>query len=188
MITCEMCGEKPATIYLKKGSRGEKMVMPLTPMIPQELLTGGQALCDKCAGRKALNAAVVIQGVLLLLGFGRVGLDFFFAHDLISPFLRVAYAGIDHAVQKVGYEVACQCQNGEEAPVEDGEGYITGYQSVIGDVADTGDCEEGLGDQCAGEKTGQRTADDGDQRNEGVAESVTVSVCTFTPFLSVMTQ
>ena len=54
MITCEACGERPATIYFKVGPHGEKMVMPLVPGMPKDLLTGGQALCDACAATKGI--------------------------------------------------------------------------------------------------------------------------------------
>lgn len=45
---------------------------------------------------------------------------------------------------------------------------------LIRGVADAGDGEEGLRDQRAGEQTRQAAADDGDQRDEGVAEGVVI--------------
>ena len=93
----------------------------------------------------------------------------------MPPFLSDAYARIDHSVQDVGDQVTRQGQHRQEGQIEHGEGNVAANHGVIGSVADTGNTEQGLGDQSTREQAGQRAADDGDQGDQGVAEGVMIN-------------
>ena len=62
----------------------------------------------------------------------------------------------------------------KKTQVEHGERNIAAHHGLVGNVADTRDGVQRLGDQCTGEQAGQGAADDGDQGDQGVAEGMVI--------------
>ena len=87
---------------------------------------------------------------------------------------RSGHSASKSGVQDVGDQVAEQGQDRKEGHIEHREGNVARHHRVVGGVADAGDREERLGDQRPREQSGKRAADDGHERDQGVAEGVMV--------------
>ena len=131
-----------------------------------------EPLGDERARGQNLDAAVVVQGVLLLLRVLVLRNFRSWVCSLLS--LRNAHARIDHAVQNIGQQVAGQRQHRHEGQVEHRERDVARDHGLVRDVADARDGEQCLGDEGAAEQAGQAAADDRDQRDQRVAEGVLI--------------